>query len=352
MKNQINQLVALCHRYGTSRFVSAGGGNVSWKNGQTLWIKASGTFLADADATTLVAVKRERLGDLYRTPVPENTSEREAWAKHIVHQAVEPGASSGRPSVETPLHDLFAAAYVVHTHAPLVNGLTCARNAESACRKLFPEALWVPYVDPGVTLCLHVKRQFEDYVRNHGREPSLVIMQNHGLVVAADELAEIDLIHEQIFKALEATYKKAGLDTDCPEYQVEEVSSMMVTELAGHTGAEAVTLKCTGFQPVPGPLTPDHVVYSGVQPLYLANGDTLDSYRERFGSEPRLLVHEGTLYAQGATRARAKVACDLAADGAFVLGLTGAFGGANFMSEKQWRFVVNWEAESYRQSIA
>ena len=118
-----------------------GGGNVSWKNKSTLWIKASGTYLSEADETTLVAVKREPLGDLYRTPAPADPNEREAWANQIVQSAVKDKVSSGRPSVETPLHDLFDTAYVVHTHAPLVNGLTCARNAESACRELFPTRL-------------------------------------------------------------------------------------------------------------------------------------------------------------------------------------------------------------------
>ena len=42
----------------------------------------------------------------------------------------------------------------------------------------------------------------------------------------------------------------------------------------------------------------------------------------------------------------------VAADGAHVLRLTEAFGGANFMSKEQWQFIVNWEAESYRQSVA
>jgi len=344
-----NELVALCHRYGTPRFVSGGGGNVSWKNKNTLWIKASGTYLAEADETTLVAVKREPLGELYRTPTPENTNEREAWAKQIVQSAVEDSVSPGRPSVETPLHDLFEAAYVVHTHPPLVNGLTCARNAESACRELFPDALWVPYVDPGVTLCLHVKRQFEDYVSEHGCEPSVIIMQNHGLVVAADELAEIDLIHERIFKVLEDTYRSAGLGTGIPDFVAEESNASPVSELGG---LKVVALKCTGFQPAPGPLTPDHVVYGGVEPLNLVNGNTLITYRERFESDPRLLVHAQGLYAIGATHSQAKVACDLAADGAFVFQLTEAFGGANFMSEKDWRFVVNWEAESYRQSVS
>jgi len=352
LKQQMDSLIALCHRYGTSKFVNCGGGNISWKNRDTLWIKASGTYLSEADETTLVAVNRKSLQALYQSPAPEDTSEREAWAKHIVQQAVEDNLSPGRPSVETPLHDLFETAYVVHTHPALVNGLTCAKNAASACRELFPEALWVPYVDPGVTLCLQVKRQFEDYVNTHGCEPSVIIMQNHGLVVAADELAEIDTIHEHIFEVLENIYRKAGLDTDFPDFEVEAVSISPVTEPNTLNDPQPVTMKCTRIDPAPGPLTPDHVVYSGVAPLSLANGETLVSYRERFGSDPRLLIHADGLYAQGTSRSQVKAAFDLAADGTHVLRLTEAFGGANFMSEEQWQFVVNWEAESYRQSVA
>jgi rhamnose utilization protein RhaD (predicted bifunctional aldolase and dehydrogenase) len=352
LKKQIATLIALCHRYGTSRYVSGGGGNVSWKNNQTLWIKASGTYLSQADLSTLVTVRREPLGDLYRTPAPEDISEREDWANRIVQSAVTGDGSGARPSVETPLHDLFSADYVVHTHPPLVNGLACAKNAESACEELFPEALCVPYVDPGVTLCMQVKRQFEDYIRDHGCEPSVMVMQNHGLVVAADSLAEIDRIHEQVFRVLEEAYWNAGLDTASPDFGMEEASALLPSELVIQDGTDPVVLKCTGIHPAPGPLTPDHVVYSGVEPFMRLNGNTLDTYRERFGSDPSLLIHDGTLYARGATHSRAKAACDLAADGALVFRLTDAFGGANFMHENQWRFVVNWEAESYRQSVA
>jgi len=346
------ELIALCHRYGTSKFVSGGGGNVSWKNKSTLWIKASGTYLAEADETTLVAVNREPLGELYRTPAPLESNERETWAKQIIQSAVEDSVSSRRPSVETPLHDLYEAAYVVHTHAPLVNGLTCARNAESACRELFPDALWVPYVDPGVTLCLQVKQQFEDYVRDHGAEPSVIIMQNHGLVVAANELAEIDLIHERIFRVLEDTYRKAGLDTDFPDFVAGKTDTFPASGLASDIDLGILALECPGIHPSPGPLTPDHIVYSGVEPLTSVNSNAFTSYRERFGSNPQLLIHEGSLYALGTTGSQARTASALAADGAHVLRLTEAFGGANFMSEEQWRFVVNWEAEAYRQSVA
>ena len=82
------------------------------------------------------------------------------------------------------------------------------------------------------------------------------------------------------------------------------------------------------------------------------NSDTIATYREQFSTDARLLIHACALYALGATHSQAKAASDLAADGAHVLRLTEAFGGANFMSKEQWQFIVNWEAESYRQSVA
>ena len=110
MKKQISMLIELCHRYGTSRFVNGGGGNISWKSKNTLWIKASGTYLSLADETTLLEVRRKPLEDLYRSRAPQDTNDREAWAKQIVQRAMEDSRSAGRPSVETPLHDLFDAA--------------------------------------------------------------------------------------------------------------------------------------------------------------------------------------------------------------------------------------------------
>ena len=351
MKEQVKTLVTLCHRYGTTKYVKGGGGNISWKKEDILLIKASGTYLSQASEDTLVAVSRQPLRALYQASAPQDLKAREAWAKQIIQQAVVFQMAPGRASVETPLHDLFEATYVVHTHPPIVNGLSCARDAESACHALFPEAMWVPYVDPGVTLCLLVKRQFEEYITEHGREPSVIIMQNHGLVIAADTLEEIDALHEQVFETLGDAYRNTGLDTRSPVFDCELAEPPPPVDLINHTEQDLTVLKCSGFDPAPAPLTPDHVVYSGVEPFDPDNDQSLAAYRAQFGTDPRLVLYEGALYAFGLTSSQARAACDLAADGAHVIRLTGAFGGARFMSEEQWRFVVNWEAETYRQSV-
>lgn len=351
VREQIKTLIELCHRYGTSTYVNCGGGNISWKDGDILWIKASGTYLSQASEETLVAVRRQPLQTLYQATVPEDANERETWAKWIIQQAVAADMAASRPSVETPLHGLFEANFVVHTHPTIVNGLSCARDAEAACQLLFPDAMWVPYVDPGVTLCLLVKRQFEEYIQRHGREPFVIIMQNHGLIVAADTLDEIHALHKKVFGVLEDAYRAAGLDTSSPACRKESGIDALPDDFIRSSEHEQIIMKCPGLKPAPAPLTPDHIVYSGVAPLSLDDGQSLSSYRQHFRSEPRLVIHKEIAYTLGATDSQAQAACDLAADGAHVLRLTEAFGGARFMSEDQWRFVVNWEAEAYRQAV-
>lgn len=345
-------LIALCHRYGTPQYVAGGGGNVSLKDAETLWIKASGLSLAQVNESNIVAVHRQALQRLYTGLVSESTEGRETIAKQIMSDASECAEGNRRPSVETPMHDLFSAAYVVHTHPALVNGLACSRDGEMACLELFPKALWVPYTDPGVTLCLYISELFHEYMNKWNREPSVLIMQNHGLVVASDELAEIDQIHARIFRVLRDEYAKKGIDAEIPGRIFEDALIPDLLNRMGIDSTEYQVLSCTGLRPPPGPLTPDHIVYSGVEPHDGSIQNDVADFRDEFNSDPKLVSHDKHVYGLGKTAGEARLALELAADGEQVLKLTRAFGGPKFMSEPQWRFVVNWEAEAYRQTVA
>ena len=70
--------------------------------------------------------------------------------------AREPGEEGKRPSVETPLHDFFPEAYVVHTHPVLINALACSRRGAEEARALFGDrVLWIPAVKPGLRAGRH-----------------------------------------------------------------------------------------------------------------------------------------------------------------------------------------------------
>src|SRR3954464_12991143 len=85
--------------------VQGAGGNVSWKDGDTLWIKASGTWLADATRKDIfVPVDLAHL----RAAI-------DAGAMDVQPRTV--GESALRPSIETLLHALMPQPVVVHLHA-------------------------------------------------------------------------------------------------------------------------------------------------------------------------------------------------------------------------------------------
>lgn len=222
----LTTITELSHEFGTPDFVKGGGGNTSCKSADTLWVKPSGTTLASLTPATFVALDRQKLRRLYDTTMPAATHEREQVVKELMAAAVLPG-SKGRPSVEAPLHDILTGVFVVHTHCTLVNGLTCARHGAAACARLFPEALWIPYIDPGFTLCRDVQQRL--------RGQRLVILENHGIFVAGDSPDEIRGTYQCVLGALRAEYLKAGIATE---------------------------LKPGAVPVEPDPVTPDHMVYT------------------------------------------------------------------------------------------
>ena len=150
--NDLKTIVELSHEFGTPDYVKGGGGNTSFKNDTILWVKPSGTTLAGLSEETFVTLGRAKVNELYDVETPTESHAREELVKNFMAEAVRNDA--GRPSVEAPLHNILETKFVVHTHALLVNGMTCAKDGEAVSKRLFPDALWVEYIDAGYTLSL------------------------------------------------------------------------------------------------------------------------------------------------------------------------------------------------------
>jgi rhamnose utilization protein RhaD (predicted bifunctional aldolase and dehydrogenase) len=284
--------------------------------------------------------------------MPAESAAREEKVKVLMAAAVNPGRT-GRPSVEAPLHDLLPGVFVVHNHPALVNGLTCARRGAAECARLFPEALWIPYVDPGFTLSVDVRRRVRDYARARGRQPVVIILENHGIFVTGDTAEAIRAEYTNCFEKLRAEYRKAGVPMElrykraAAEAQVEEVRRKLRQLL----GDEAKFASYSpGFDVACGPLTPDHLVYAKSYPFEgPLTREALESFRERRGYWPRVVVAEAGVFGVGGSPKKAELALDLAQDGALVQQLAAAFGGIQFLSDAAREFIENWEVEAYRQ---
>jgi rhamnose utilization protein RhaD (predicted bifunctional aldolase and dehydrogenase) len=345
--NDLQTIVELSREFGSDDYVKGGGGNTSVKNADTLWVKPSGTTLSGLTAETFVAMNRTKINELYELETPTEAPAREELVKNLMAAAVENEA--GRPSVEAPLHNVFDARFVVHTHPALVNGLTCAKGGKAACKRLFPDALWVEYIDPGYTLCMVVRERIEQYKAANGNEPALLVLQNHGIFISAATPEKIRSLYSHFMGTLKEEYAQAGI---FQTLEVADVPESPGTEekIKQLFGDDSAFLASSGlFAYAPGPITPDHLVYSKAFPFFGTLTETgAEAYQAERGYAPKVIVAGDRVYGIGNSQKNADLALELAQDGALVMQLAAAFGGINYMTDAQREFIENWEVESYR----
>ena len=351
LMEELSIITQLSHEFGTPEYVKGGGGNTSYKNESTLWVKPSGTTLSGLTEETFVQLNRSKIDDLYNTETPADSAAREELVKNMMADAVSGG--SGRPSVEAPLHNVLSTKYVVHTHALLVNGMTCAIEGEEVAKRLFPEALWVEYIDAGYTLCMELKGRIEQYEAEHGKTPGVILLKNHGIFVSGDTAEEIRAHYASIMDPLRAEYDRMGINETLA---ISESATDSETEerIRSLFGGDAQFVASSGsFTCVPGPITPDHLVYARAFPFDAElTEDNVSAYRTTHGFAPKVVIANGRVYGLGTTEKNARLALEFAMDGAQVMQLSQAFGGVEYMSDSAREFIENWEVESYRQSVA
>ncbi len=354
----IDTIIELSHEFGTPHYVLGGGGNSSCKDADALWVKPSGTTLIGLTAEQLVKLDRSRIAELYAYEPPDDARLRESQVKDIMEATVCEGFT-GRPSVEAPLHDSFPYTYVVHTHPAWVNGLTCGVDGESECARLFPDAMWVPYVDPGYTLCAFVREQMQRYADEKGHFPKLVILENHGIFVAADTAEEIRDIYARVINALEEIYIKAGIVTalqdsgTAPSDDNRDTLAAVIASVTADAHGEFVEGSAP-FDAMTGPLTPDHIVYAKSYPLIAepVTAEAAKAFIDAQGYPPAVVVARNGVYGVGANAKDAGLALEFARDGALVQILTRAFGGTRYLSDAAREFIEQWEVEAYRKQVS
>ena len=373
---EIEQLIEVSRRYGAdSRFVIAGGGNTSFKTADRLWVKASGHALATIGEDGFAVLDRAKLNPMGTKAYSADTAEREAQVKDDLAAACI--TKDRRPSVETSMHNAISYAFVVHLHPTAVNALMCSVQAEAKCKELFPDALYIPYCDPGYTLFKKVYDEIQAYKAVRGTEPQVIFLQNHGIFVAADTVAEIDRIYDSIMSSLETI---PGSLKKCPEEEsaVSDSASSVVEsipairQILSRGGRGLKTLKVTSdelalhfaeskenFAKVAVPFTPDIIVYCKSHYIWLEDADVakaekaIEEYVAKYGHTPKVILIKGIgLVAVGDNAKNAGIITEVFCDAMKVACGAQAFGGQHGMEPAWVNFIDTWEVENYRRKVA
>ncbi len=182
--SEIEALLEFSSRIGKDpSLVQASSGNTSVKIDETLWIKASGKWLADANRQQiLVPVQLAKARERFREGAPLTQHDASSKRAHL------------RPSVETFMHAVLPQRVVVHVHS--VNTIAWAVRSDAPLQ--LAERLcglpweWIPYATSGLSLAREIQSARE---RSPGAD--VFVLGNHGLVVCGEDCDSVeDLLFE------------------------------------------------------------------------------------------------------------------------------------------------------------
>jgi len=383
----LDELIEISRAIGADPdLVQGGGGNTSVKSqdGKRIWVKASGTSLAEMDrrrgwAELDLVAARELLRVDGLADLPED--ERESEVLRLLSETVR-RPEGARPSVESSLHAILDRV-VIHTHPVGLNALLCARGS----RRLFETfldgqvpgglpVLYVPYVDPGFTLGARLDEEIARYRDRHGEIPPVVLLENHGLFVSAPTVRACLRLSNRITTfAMQAIggrrinsrrFPVVGKSTPpdggaairgvllragCAPCVVRRDDSAIAAELLGDPKALAATKR--------GAFSPDQIVYCRTFPCVMPRGASPEqrvaaivAYREQYGLDPRVIVvPDGGVYYCASGLEKLRVVSEVYRAAITVILRSVPFGGPRFLSRRQASFIEGWEVEHFRAAV-
>ena len=338
MMREMSALKALSARVGADPLlVQAAGGNTSLKRDGVMWIKASGTWLQHAQTRDIfVPVALDPLLAALERDDPAC----ETCTDFVRNDLNSLGL---RPSIETTVHASFAHKVVVHVHCIATISLAVREDGEDILERMLRGFHWafVPYRRPGLPLAKEIRQRLRP-------DTNVLVLGNHGLVVAGETVAEAEELLDQVVRALRrpARPMRAG-----PE---PGLAPAILYAPSPDPGVHSLALDPVSLaQARKGTLYPDHIVFLGAGIAVTEPGETPEQAARRIGltgrPEPKLIVvpNEGVLLPQDATPAIHAMARCLA-DVAVRLE---AHDPVRILTREDELALVNWDAEKYRQSL-
>jgi rhamnose utilization protein RhaD (predicted bifunctional aldolase and dehydrogenase) len=333
---QLDDLRHMSARVGRNiLLVQGAGGNSSIKDGDVLWVKASGTWLADAEAKDIFV------------PVSLGAA-RAALMQGDEKVPLAPDANTTlRASIETSLHASMPHPVVLHVHS--VN--TIAWAVRSDARKELAGRLdglawrWLDYHHPGLPLAKAV----DDILAEDAMD--VLILGNHGLVVGAESCAAAEALVGEVERRLALAPRSAA---PADEAALRALCDGTAYRLPKDPRCHSVAIDRNSCAvATSGSLYPDHVVFLGPGLPILEQGDDLRMLTLQAGTNR--LPHPAALSVPGLGCVIRKDASDGAEAMLSCLALVTSrlplTAMVRYLTAENEHALLNWDAERYRRQL-
>ncbi len=316
--------------------VQAAGGNTSIKQDGILWIKASGTWLSQAlERNIMVPVRLKPL----LSALAANDPAAEKAQGFVIEDA---NPEKLRPSIETTLHAAMPQRVVVHAHCVETIAWSALQDGETALQKKLRDFdwSWIPYVRPGLPLSRAIGERTSETT-------SVLVLANHGLVVAADSVAEAEELLTAVCEVLRSPARDLPVaDTE----KLAKIAQEIPYRLPRHNDSHAVALDPVSCRIASGgSLYPDHVIFLGSGAAAPAREETpQDMLAEREQAPAMLLIPgTGTLLHESVSESGEELARCLAHVTSRIADDTPV----RYLTAEQDYELLNWDAEKYRKQL-
>jgi rhamnose utilization protein RhaD (predicted bifunctional aldolase and dehydrogenase) len=332
----LNELRRMSARVGKNILLTqAAGGNSSIKQGDVLWVKASGMWLADAEDK-----------DVF---VPISLSgARAALARDDEQMPLAPGHDSPlRASIETSLHALMPHRVVLHVHSVNTIAWSVRTDAGDKLAARLQGLAWqrLDYHHPGLPLARAVS---ESLAR---RPADVLILGNHGLVVGAETCDAAAALVMEVERRLALAPRSAALaDTAALAQLCDRTAYGPVPDQLSH---QLATDRHNLRLVTAGSLYPDHVIFLGPALPALVGGETLMAKADHAAVSGRpapvviLVPGKGAAIRNDANAAaHAMLSCLVLVASRLPLRAQ-----VKYLPPKAEQALLDWDAERYRQQM-
>ncbi len=329
-------------------YVQGGGGNTSvkLKNGM-MAIKASGYCLKDIEPDNGYAVlDGNALRSFYRENNAEDFDDCEAAGAQCAKENLQivEGLPQLRPSVEAGFHCLLKT-YVLHTHSVFANLAACTVGGREVAKNAFRYAPytwgWVEYQDPGAKLAFAIRDELDRVEKETGRIPSVIIMQNHGIIVHDDDAVSCLAIHADANVRLASHYGLA--ENAFPRVTVDELAGGVYRASTPYLKEHLENCLYTQDQLYYEALYPDQMVF--LVGTYFQDKEDIDDGQAVSSTKTGELLMR-------MSRQKAQALSEVLTAVFFIIEHVQKNGyTVSTMSDAARNFINNWESEKYRKTL-
>ncbi|NEU98124.1 class II aldolase/adducin family protein [Bradyrhizobium uaiense] len=332
----LNELCRMSARVGRNiLLVQGAGGNSSVKDGDVLWVKASGTWLADAEDKEIFV------------PVALSAA-RAALTQGDERVPFAPNAKTTlRASIETSLHALMPHRIVLHVHSVNTIAWAVRTDARDEFARRLDGLAWryLDYHHPGLPLARAVSEAIaHDAV-------DVLILGNHGLVVGAATCDAAEALVADVEQRLALEQRGAPTaDSDVLQTICAGTHYRLPRDPRGH---DIATDRYSRAIATSGSLYPDHVVFLGPGLPVLEHRENLNVLIAQAGRDglppPVALLVPGAgslIRADASDGAEAMLSCL-----ALVTCRLPLAARINYLTAENEHALLNWDAEHYRRQL-